>query len=79
MNIGGLTPAVHRSATEIADYWINRSLSRPMSAADRQEIIDFMAAGYNPDLDLDLSDEDTDDRARMMAALILNSPDNLVR
>lgn len=69
------TPAELRTATEMADFWIQRLLQRQMDAADRQEIIEFMAAGFSANLDLPLdTDEDTQDRLRSMVALILNSP-----
>jgi hypothetical protein len=74
------TPSHIRSATGMADYWIQRVLSRSMSSAERQAVIDFMAAGFNPDLDLPVdSDPDTADRLRAMVALILMSPSFLWR
>jgi len=50
-----------------------------MDPDDRQEIVDFMAQGVNPDFDLDFSDEDTTDRLRSMVALIFMSPEFLWR
>jgi uncharacterized protein (DUF1800 family) len=79
LNAAGETPAGVRTATEIADYWIDRILDRPLSAPDRQEVIEFMAAGYNPNLELDLAEENNEERLRMMVGLILNCPDNLMR
>ena len=79
LNILGQTPASVRSANELADFWIGRILKRPMSAEDREEIVQFMAQGFNPDLDLNLNDEDTADRLRSMVGLILMSPDFLWR
>jgi uncharacterized protein (DUF1800 family) len=77
INILGMTPSDRRTPNELADFWINRILSRPMdNTADRQEIVDFMAQGKNPDFDLPLdTDVDTQHRLRMMVSLILNSPD----
>ncbi len=74
------TPSNIRSATGMADYWIQRILQRPMPSGERQAVIDFMAAGFNPDFDLPVdSDPDTADRLRSMVALILMSPSFLWR
>ncbi|MEM7051909.1 MAG: DUF1800 domain-containing protein [Acidobacteriota bacterium] len=78
MNVVGETPAGVRSANALADYWINRILGRPMTAASRQEVVEFMAAGRNPDLDLPLdTSETTEDRLRSMIGLIVLAPDFL--
>ena len=79
LNAAAQTPPGIDTPTELADYWLDRILDRPVPAEDRQEVIDFMAAGFNPDLSLDLSDEDNHDRLRMMVGLILNMPENLMR
>jgi uncharacterized protein (DUF1800 family) len=79
LNILGQTPTSVRSANELADFWIDRILNRPMESAERQEIVDFMAQGFNPDFDLDFSDEDTKDRLRSMVGLIFMSPEFLWR
>ncbi len=51
-------------------------LKRSMSADDRDEIVDFMAQGFNADFDLPLeTDSDTRDRLRAMVALICISPE----
>ncbi len=79
LNILGQTPTSARSANELADFWIDRILGRAMDPVERQEIVDFMAQGFNPDFDLDFSDEDTQDRLRSMVGLIFMSPDFLWR
>ncbi|MEM7355409.1 MAG: DUF1800 domain-containing protein [Acidobacteriota bacterium] len=79
LDILGQTPAPVRSANDLADFWIDRILGRPMDPADRQEIVDFMAQGFNPTFDLDLDDDDTQDRLRSMVGLLLMSPDFLWR
>mgnify|MGYP000122605953 CR=1 FL=1 len=62
LDIVGQTPAGVRTANELADLWIDRILGRPMSPGDRQEMVEFMAQGHNPDFDLPLdTDEDTQD------------------
>ena len=79
LDVVGQTPAGARSANELADYWIDRVLGRPMDTNDRDEIVQFMAQGINPDLDLNLNDEDTADRLRSMVGLLFMSPDFLWR
>lgn len=69
------TPADVRSSNELADYWIQRILGGPMPASERQEIVEFMAQGRNPDLDWPLEqDEAVQDRLRSMVGLIFMSP-----
>ena len=51
-----------------------------MPAADRFEIVDFMAQGFNPNLDLPVdSDWDTQERLRAMVGLIFMTPSFLWR
>ncbi len=79
LNVLGQTPTAIRSANALADFWIDRILGREMDPADREEIVDFMGQGINPDFDLDFSDEDTTDRLRSMVGLIFMSPEFLWR
>jgi uncharacterized protein (DUF1800 family) len=80
LNVLGQTPAATRTANELADFWINRILGRPMPAAERHEVVEFMAQGHNPDFALPLdSDGDTQDRLRSMVGLIFMSPSFLWR
>ena len=80
LNVLGQTPTTVRTSNELADFWIHRIFGRPMPPAERQEIVEFMAQGHNPDFDLPLdSDEDTRDRLRSMVGLILMSPSFLWR
>ena len=80
LDVIGETPTSVRSANQLADYWINRILGRPMSAAGRDEIVTFMGAGTNPDLALKLDpDSGTHDRLRAMIALITMTPEFLRR
>jgi len=74
------TPAGVRSPNALADYWIDRILGHPIGASDRQEIVDFMGQGRNPDFDLPLdSDEDTLERLQSMVGLLFLSPEFLWR
>lgn len=79
LDVLGQTPDSVRSANELADFWIPRILGRPMSSEDREQIVQFMGQGINPDLDLNLSNESTASRLRSMVGLILMSPDFLWR
>ncbi|MEM9774559.1 MAG: DUF1800 domain-containing protein [Chloroflexota bacterium] len=76
IDILGPTPSDKRTAEELADYWIERILGRTMDSADRQEVVDFMGNGFNPDYELPLDDDQsTQERLRMMVALICCAPD----
>ncbi len=80
VNVLGQTPAGKKTANELADFWINRILGRPMPDAERAEIVELMAQGHNPDYDLPVAtDEDTRDRIRSMVGTILMSPSFLWR
>ncbi len=74
------TPPNVVTANQLADFWIDRLLNRPLSADERKEVVDFMGAGSNPDLALDLAgDTSVQDRLRSMVGLILLSPEFLWR
>jgi len=79
LDVLGQTPNDVRSANELADFWIDRVLGRPMEPDARDDIVDFMAQGTNPDLDLNFNDDDTLDRVRAMVGVIFMSPDFLFR
>lgn len=69
------TPLEVRSSNALADFWIDRVLGQSMPEAERQEIVDFMAQGRNPDLDWPLeNDLQVQDRLRAMVGLIFMSP-----
>ena len=69
------TPGNVQTATELADYWIERALLRPIDEPSRQEIIDFMAQGSNPNAKLDLGNWWIGERLRSMAGLVVMSPE----
>ena len=70
------TPAYVRSATELSDFWIARIFGRSIPASDRQNIIDFMAQGINPDFDLPVdTDSGIQTRLITMVGLLLLSPE----
>jgi uncharacterized protein (DUF1800 family) len=69
------TPATVRTAAEIADYWIDRALHRSVAPGAKQELVDFMAAGGDPDRNLSLDSWPVRDRLRSMVGLVLTSPD----
>ena len=72
-----------RSATEIVDFWIPKVYGRALPAADRDELIDFMAAGHNPTFALPLETNDwpeyAQDRLRSLFGLMFMSPEFLWR
>jgi uncharacterized protein (DUF1800 family) len=69
------TPDDVRTARDLADYWIERALLRPIDESARNEIVDFMASGADPDEELDLADWQIGERLRSMAGLVLMSPE----
>ena len=75
------TPA--RSAAEIVDLWIDRVFHRALPAADRQELVDFMAQGHNPAFALPLETNEwpdyTQDRLRALVGVMFMSPEFLWR
>jgi len=69
-------PASVRSPNALADFWLDRILGQGIDAGTRQQIVEFMAQGRNPDYDLALdTDGNVQDRLRAMVALIMMSPD----
>ncbi len=74
------TPGELGTAEELANHWIARCLGRPMDPEDRRRIVEFMAQGHLPTVDLGLAtDESVQSRLRTLAALILTSPEALER
>jgi hypothetical protein len=73
------TPGHIDTAAGLADYWIDRSLLRPMDEASRQNVVDFMAQGSDPHTPLNISNPAGADRVRSMVGLILLSPHFLWR
>ena len=74
-NPAASTPGDVRTATGLADYWIDRTLLRTIDEQPRQEIMDFMAQGTSPDRELDLDTWRLSERLRSMVGLILMSPE----
>lgn len=65
-------PASLKTPTAIVDGWSYHLLGRLLPTNERQEVIDFMAQGRSPDLDMP-TDQITE-RLPYMAALIFMSP-----
>ncbi len=77
-NLVSQMPASLRTPNAIADWWISRLLGRAMHPAEnRQEVVDFIAQGRNPDFDLPL--DMIADALPSMVGLILMSPDFQLR
>jgi len=72
-----------RSANEIVDFWMPRIFGRVLAAADRDELVDFMAAGHNPTFALPIATNEwpdyTQDRLRTLVGLMFMSPEFLWR
>ena len=80
LNVLSQTPSNVRSANELVDFWTDRIFGRPVPTAEHDELVIFMAQGFNPDLALPLdTDEDTQDRLRTMIALMFMTPSFLWR
>ncbi|MCB1033448.1 MAG: DUF1800 domain-containing protein [Acidobacteria bacterium] len=80
MDLVGATPAGVRSANAIVDFWVDRVFGRTIDPGTRAELVDFMAQGFLPDLDLPLdTDDDTRTRLRSLVALMFMSPEFLWR
>ncbi len=63
-----------KTPVEIVDFWYRRLLGRAPEAETETELVDFMAQGFNPNFDVDDSDE-TEQRVLALIALILMSPE----
>ena len=73
------TPVDVRSANDLVDFWSDRILGRALELDDREEVVQFMAQGINPEFDLNLDDDDTRERLRSMVGLLFMSPEFLWR
>lgn len=72
-------PATVRSSAQIADYWIQRILGRPLNPRARQEVVEFMARGRDPETAWrGFDDAQLRERVWGTLALILNAPENLL-
>lgn len=67
-----IPPANITTPAEYVDYWSHFILGRTLPEAERQPIIEFMAAGRNPDFDLPA--DQIAERLRHMVTLICMSP-----
>lgn len=65
-------PAEIATPVAIVDYWAQRILGRALPEDERQPLIDFMAAGRNPDNSLPASQ--INDRLRFLVGLIFMAP-----
>ncbi len=71
------TPPEIRTPTALADYWILRIIGRPLNAASRQAIIDFMARDFSPEEKI--PEEDVGWMLPSMVELILMTPEFRLR
>ena len=70
--VDGILPAGMATPEEIVDFWSQRLLGYLLPAAERTEIVEFMAFGRG--IDSDLPPDQIAERQRYMIALILMSP-----
>ncbi len=66
------TPAKYRTPNGLVDFWSQRMLGRLLPSNERQAVLDFIAAGRNPDFDLPA--DQIAERLRQMVVLICMSP-----
>ncbi len=77
--VAAMPPDV-RSPREIADFWIQRLLGRPLPTAARQEVIAFAARGRDPEVPLrGFDDDQSRERLWGLVALLMTSPHFLLR
>ncbi len=72
INCRAQMPATLKTAETIVDFWAARILGHPLPPAERVPIVEFMAAGKNPQNDLPAGD--IDERLRFTVDLVLMSP-----
>ncbi len=65
-------PASVRTPNAVVDFWVDRMLGRALPSEERTALVNFMAAGRNPDADL--PDGELEDRPRFLVGLLLSSP-----
>ncbi len=70
------TPGDARTAGQVVDHWIDRLLARPMLAADRAVLVDYLTTGGT---EFEALTPAQRPRIREMVALILDSPYGLWR
>ena len=78
-DILGQTPLSIDTATGLVDFWIDRLFHRPLEAAHRQEVINFMAQDDGADVPLPIRQVEWPgdkyrNRLRVMVSLILQTP-----
>ena len=73
VDLASQMPAEMRSSNEIVEWWIQHIMGREINAEDRQEIVEFMAQGRNPDYDL--PQDQIDERMPRAVQLICMTPD----
>jgi uncharacterized protein (DUF1800 family) len=66
------TPESRRTPSALVDFWSVRMLGRPLPSNEREAVVEFMAAGRNPDFDLPA--DQIAERLRQMVVLICMSP-----
>ncbi len=69
-------PSHLASSNQLVDFWIDRIFGRALDTAVRAELVDFMAQGSSPSLQLNLDTSSTvRSRVRSLVALMFMTPD----
>ncbi len=69
-------PSHLASSSQLVDFWIDRLFARPLDAAVRDELVDFMAQGSSPSLQLNLdASSAVRSRVRSLVALMFMTPE----
>lgn len=77
VDVWAQTPAELTTPARLVDFWMQRILGYSLTEAQRAAVIDFIAAGADPDDNL--SDEERNSRLPGMVELILMSPEFRLR
>ena len=67
-----VTPASVKTPNAVVNYWAQRLLGYSLPANEQQSIVEFLAAGRNPDLDL--PDDQLVERLPYAVGLIFMAP-----
>lgn len=72
-----LMPSNLKSPRQITDWWTARIFQRPVSDVTKESLLDFVARGRNPDLDM--SEDQISNTVPRLAALCTTSPEFMWR
>ncbi|MEM6988795.1 MAG: DUF1800 family protein, partial [Pseudomonadota bacterium] len=72
-----LTPgSVPRTPNALVDFWIDRFFPQGVSADFREEVVDYMAQGFDPDLEIPMASGTSNEwRFQMLMSLLTSTPE----